>query len=693
MKFCIVSPPTVTEFEKDLAETDVIVRLAEHAPVGVLTLMAVLQEKLGSVPELVEMNMLYYDYLRSEDHQSGSRQFYEYAIAHLLEKDFDVIGFGTICSSYPLTLRIAEGLHQARPDVRILLGGPQASAVDVPTLRNFPFVDFVVRFEAEESLPHLLRALEHGEDLSKVNGITYRHGSEILRTESAPVIADLDALPLPAYEHYPYLEKARYIPLELGRGCPYACTFCSTNEFFRRRFRLKTPSLIVEQMTQLKAQYGIAIFDLIHDMFTVNRKKVVEFCQALLESDEKFHWNCSARTDRVDDELLALMEKAGCRGIFFGIETGSERMQQIVKKRIVLSDAMARIRTASELGMQTAVSLITGFPDETNEDFHDTVDFFVKSLRFENATPQLHILAPLPDTPIHRQYREELSFDDIFSDMSHQGWDQDPQDRQLIASHPDVFPNFFAVPTPLDRAYIKEVRSFLLCSVSRFRYLLVTLHRDSGNILDVFREFEQSRKQHASSSTDESVGMCSYYQTDVFRNDFIKFVAEQYVPQSCNADSIRAILTYSSAFDEVMVEDPAADMPDSDEIQDGKMYRVAFKPETVPVLADEVRLLHVNVDFHQLMQILIEEQELGDVARRNMTLASRKLPGRWPEVLQLSPMSAAVLELCDGVNTVDEIIAKMGELPSSLAGVPRDKAAFIGFELLRHDGLVAEASA
>src|SRR5262249_8992500 len=131
---------------------------------------------------------------------------------------------------------------------------------------------------------------------------------------------------------FPGVRHCRHFPLELGRGCPFSCTFCSTNDFFRRRFRLKSPAHMIAEMRRVKETYGIDSFELVHDMFTVDRKRVVEFCEALIASQEEFTWGCSARTDCVDEELIAFMARAGCRGIFFGIETGSRRMQRIIDK-------------------------------------------------------------------------------------------------------------------------------------------------------------------------------------------------------------------------------------------------------------------------------------------------------------------------------------------------------------------------
>ena len=365
---------------------------------------------------------------------------------------------------------------------RLIFGGPQAFGGGCGySWRRI--LSSIMWFAAkrEESFPALIRTIAADALPEGVAGVTYRHGGKVVRSPSAPIIRELDDLPLPAFHLYPELKNCHYVPLELGRGCPFGCTFCSTNDFFRRRYRLKSPARVIEQMRHVRDTYGITTFDLIHDMFTVDRKRVAAFCDAIIATGEKFYWNCSARTDCIDDQMIALMERAGCRGIFFGIETGSVRLQKIVKKNLDLKGAVERIACADSHGITTAVSLITGFPEESMDDLRDTVHFFVDSLRFDHAEPQLHILAPLAETPLESQYRGELVFDDIQSDMSHQGWRQDPVDREMIQEHRDIFANFYSLPAPgLQRAYLRELRDFLLNGAVRFRWLMAALHQDSG---------------------------------------------------------------------------------------------------------------------------------------------------------------------------------------------------------------------
>src|SRR5437016_12493887 len=156
MKVCLVGAPTAHEFDdRALGEADALQAIAEHAPLGVLSLAAVLEER-GLHPEVLDLNRLYYDFRRNnESHESD---FSRFAASYFRERKFDFVGFGSVCSSYPVTLRIACEVKRQRPASVVAFGGPQASAVDVATLEAYP-IDFVVRGEAEQTLPQLLEAL------------------------------------------------------------------------------------------------------------------------------------------------------------------------------------------------------------------------------------------------------------------------------------------------------------------------------------------------------------------------------------------------------------------------------------------------------------------------------------------------------------------------------------------------------
>src|SRR5437660_3176998 len=532
MKVCLISAPTASQLENPaVGETDAARMMGELAPVGILSLAAVLEAR-GLQPEVVDLNRVYYSW--SQDSNRDKTDFCSFAGAYFAARDFDFFGFSTVCSSYPLTLRIAAEVKQAHRKSVVVLGRPQASVVDASPLRAFPWIDLVVRGEAEQTLPELVDALAGGGPIEAVPGITFRRDGEIARNPDAPLVLDLDALPFPAFHLFPDIRFCRHFPLELGRGCPFACTFCSTNDFFRRRFRLKSPERMIAEMRRVKQTYGIDSFELVHDMFTVDRKRVVAFCEALLESKEKFTWGCSARTDCVDEELIALMAQAGCRGIFFGIETGSSRMQKIIDKGLELNDSAERVRSCDKFQINTAVSLMAGFPEETIEDLRGTAAFFVDSLRYDHADPQLSILAPLADTPIQKQHKDSLVLDDDVADMSYRGWHQDAGDCEMIAGHPEIFSSFYSVPMPfLERDFLKELSDFLLNGMRAFRKLLLGLHQDSGNIVDVFQQWLEWRRKNG---IDFSNGdRTAYYAQGGFGLDFFRFVRQLYIPTQSKA--------------------------------------------------------------------------------------------------------------------------------------------------------------
>ncbi|MEU8434102.1 radical SAM protein [Streptomyces sp. NPDC029216] len=665
-----------------MAENRAKQMVSETVPLGVLSLAAVL-EKGGQQPLIVDLNRWYHEFLRK--HHSGEAgvdgelvEFSAFAAERIKLLPADVYGFSTICSSYPLTLRIAETVKQAKPHSVIILGGPQASVVDVPSMQAFPFIDYVVRGEGEESLPLLLDALDSGCSPAPIEGITFRAGAQVVRNPNAPVIKDLDDLPTPAFHLHPFIKECRDLPLELGRGCPFACEFCSTNDFFRRRFRLKSPGRVLEEMRKVKQEYGITAFDLVHDMFTVDRRKVVEFCETLLESGESFQWSCSARTDCIDEELIALMYRAGCRGIFFGIETGSARMQKIVKKRIDLHEAMERLECADRYGIKTAASLITGFPEETLEDLRGTIAFLMDALRLDHVEPQLHLLAPLADTPIQRRYADQLTLDGIYSDMSHQGWQQSSEDREMIAAHPEVFPNFYTVPTPwLEKSYLKELREFVLVGMQRFRWLLIALHQDSGDLLTVFDAWRAWRLPRGGQEWTSSFDVSAYYAHLDFQNELFQFLESAYLTPSVNPSHpvIVEMLRLERAVCRLRKE------------ADGEQRRADARPG-VPHVPSSISLLRLAVDYEQLIACLRRRDSLASLPARSSTLARVAKEGEEVSYFSLSPLSVELLELCDGVRSKDEIIEAFACSDPDTGGVDARKAGIFGLEVLRQQGLV-----
>jgi radical SAM superfamily enzyme YgiQ (UPF0313 family) len=686
MKVCLISAPTANQLNSAMSEADAARTMGELAPVGILSLAAVLEAK-GMQPEVADLNRVYYSWLR--DPASQKKGFANFAADCFSGREIDFFGFSTVCSSYPLTLRIAAEVKRRHPKSIVALGGPQASVVDTATIRAYPSVDLIVRGEAEQTLPDLVSALAEERSLAAIPGITFRRlpDGEIVRNPDAPLVLDLDALSFPAFHLFPDVRFCRHFPLELGRGCPFSCTFCSTNDFFRRRFRLKSPAHMIREMRRVRQTYGISSFELVHDMFTVDRKRVVEFCEALIESKEEFTWGCSARTDCIDEELIALMARAGCRGIFFGIETGSRRMQKIIDKGLELGDSAERVRSCDKFRIKTAVSLMAGFPEETMDDLRDTAAFFVDSLRHDHADPQLSILSPLADTPIQKQHRDSLVLNDGVADMSYRGWPQELEDHAMIVEHPEIFSSFYSVPLPhLDREFLKELRDFLLSSQRAFRRLLLGLHQDSGNIVDVFQQWQQWRSENGVQFS--SGERTAYYAQSGFAADFLRFVRLHYIPAASQAPvAITALMEYEAALlggeaGAGHASEAGLDLQDDEEL---------LAPDSRPQLRPGTNVITIPADYQEIVRRLRQRSPLRDLPERPVKLAIRRGTEGDPEVRQLTPLSAELLNLCAENLTVSEIAAEFRQRKLEVSGVSADKLCLAGIEILRQQRLIALA--
>lgn len=370
---------------------------------------------------------------------------YTKAANDILSHSPDAVGFTTLGCSFLFAVRVAEIIKLRRPAVPILLGGPHATMLDRKILETYTQFEIVVRHEAEETLPPLLGRLQE-RAFSDIPGITWRVGDEIRSTPGLPKIEDLDELPILPYDLYPVPELGLdLMRVEAGRGCPFECTFCSTSSFFQRSYRLKSPERLVHEMDLLHERYGVNEFKLDHDLFTVDRRKVRAFCKAV--EDRNYRWRVSARTDCVDEELLQEMAVAGCIGLYFGIETGSQRMQRIAQKRLKLAEVDRILDVAQSLGIETTVSFITGYPEELREDQDATLDMLGTCFRRpqELCTPQLHILVPEPGTPLFHKYGQSLKYDGYTTKFNARLLSE--SDAAHIRSHPELYSTYYYYPT------------------------------------------------------------------------------------------------------------------------------------------------------------------------------------------------------------------------------------------------------
>ncbi|MGH2720382.1 MAG: RiPP biosynthesis radical SAM protein ApyD [Actinomycetota bacterium] len=421
-----------------------LARLDVHPHLGLLALAAV-AEAGGHNVEIFDPKRL----IRSGQLPYDST-LYERVAADLLSKRVDVVGFTTLGCSFLFALGVAAILKRREPGMPVLLGGPHATMLHRQILERFEQVDIVVRHEADEIFPAVLDELE-GRRFDHIPGISWRGSdarSRLRSTDGKPKVENLDSLPFVSYDHYPVPQLGLdLLRIEAGRGCPFNCTFCSTASFFQRSFRLKSAERLVRELDMLHERYGFVDFKLDHDMFTVNRRKVREFCEAV--EGRGYRWRASARVDCVDVELLTTMAASGCVGLYFGIETGSARMQKICQKRLDLELVGPILDASIRLGIETTASFITGYPEEAAQDQDDTLDMLGRCFR-RSCLPQLHMLAPEPGTPMFDRLGATIEYDGYSGRYNAELVGS--EDETLVRGHPDIFQTYYFYPAEMPRA-------------------------------------------------------------------------------------------------------------------------------------------------------------------------------------------------------------------------------------------------
>ena len=459
-----------------------LARLDVHPHLGLLALAAVAEAdghdvQIFDPKRLIRSGELPYD-----------ATLYERVAEDLLSRPVDMVGFTTLGCSFLFALGVAEIIKRRDPAMPVLFGGPHATMLHRQILERFEQVDVVVRHEADEIFPAVLAGLER-RAFDDIPGISWRTPERLRFTDGKPKVQDLDSLPFVTYDHYPVAELGLdLLRIEAGRGCPFNCTFCSTAMFFQRSFRLKSAARLVKELDILHERYGFVDFKLDHDMFTVNKRKVREFCEAV--EGRGYRWRASARVDCVDVDLLTKMAESGCVGLYFGIETGSVRMQKICQKRLDLDLVEPILDAATGLGIETTASFITGYPEETASDQNDTLDLLGRCFR-RSCLPQLHMLAPEPGTPMFDQLGATIEYDGYSG-----RYNAEPvgtHDEALVRSHPDIFQTYYFYPAAMPRpAYVFAVEA--VDALRRLgplvvRYLLRAYDGKLSELVDDLRRF------------------------------------------------------------------------------------------------------------------------------------------------------------------------------------------------------------
>jgi radical SAM superfamily enzyme YgiQ (UPF0313 family) len=358
-------------------------------------------------------------------------------------RDYQVAGFQAYTRSVREVQQGLEKVKSINPDVITVIGGPHPSG-DPDGSMNYLKTDYAFRGEAEIGLVQLLKKLDGSEDrkFEDINNLIWRDNGTVVRNPLQP-IEDLDVVGMPAWEminpnDYPYApigafsKKFPLTSISSTRGCPYRCTFCANNTIMGRKVRARSADIVLKEMELLHDKYGIREFQIIDDNFTSKKELTLGVCQGILDRswDIILSFPNGGRLSTLDEDILHLLERAGCYSLGLGIESGSpstlknmKKAQSVdeIKKQVNLIHRVTKIRTTG--------FFIIGYPTETKEDVMQTIELS-KELPIDRA--QFTICLPVPGSEMTEQMIKEGKLQDVdFSDISFQNIVHVPEDMTL----------------------------------------------------------------------------------------------------------------------------------------------------------------------------------------------------------------------------------------------------------------------
>lgn len=380
------------------------------------------------------------------------------------EQQPDFVCFSTTTSSFLDGIRLAHKVREARPSARCVFGGVHLSALRERLLAEYPVIDFGVVGEGEETLRELVES--EGQRLGDIRGLIHRQKDRVVFNGYREHLLDMDSLPFPLYEKlhgfpdsyrlpifsYP---KAPNTTIITSRGCPYTCSYCDRS-VFRRSYRYNSPQYMLNYLLHLRQRFNIRHVNIYDDTFTLKRQRVLDFCQLKISSGLKMTFNCAARTEQLDREMLVQLKRAGCWMISLGIETGDPQLLQRHRSYLpsqVLENPLQNIRETvlliKECGIRVKGLFMMGLPGETGESIRKSMQY-VFSLPLDDFN--LSKLTPFPGAPMYRDIRRHGSFEETWELMNAANFTFVPHGftrDELEELHLDFYRRYFSRPSTL----------------------------------------------------------------------------------------------------------------------------------------------------------------------------------------------------------------------------------------------------
>jgi len=351
---------------------------------------------------------------------------YERVIQEIKKFKPDLIGISAVTPSIVKTAKLAKMIKNIYPSIPIVIGGAHFTALPEKTLLDFPYFDYGIIGEGEETIVELVETLSANRNPLEVDGVAFCKDGKIYLGQKRDVIENLDSLPFPAWEllegfpyrYNPAIFKYKKLPsthIVSARGCPNKCIFCD-NSVFGNSIRFHSAEYVVEMVKYLVKNFKIKDIIFEDDQFLINKERIEKICTGFLKYKLNISWSCSGRVNSINDiSLLKLMKKSGCWLINYGIESGNQKILDFAKKSITLSQIEKAVQLTHKVGILSKGYFIFGFPGETEKTMKNTIKF-AKKLPLSDIS--IFMLTPFPGSEIYNIAKNYGEIEENFEKMN-----------------------------------------------------------------------------------------------------------------------------------------------------------------------------------------------------------------------------------------------------------------------------------
>ena len=446
MKICLIYPIWQPSFyENEIG--------CHWPPIGIAYIAAYLRKHRHEVTLIERRSLIGKRYALSQDEMLN-----KLTIEKLQTIKPDYVG---ITATTPLILdayETARVVKKYNKNISVIVGGCHPTALPETTLNECPEIDVVVIGEGELTMLDLVS----GKPYKTINGIAYREANKIILTPRRGFHQNLDDFPFPArdlFDKNKYFQNDSYLirgylvkgtGILAARGCPFRCNFCQSGQLAvsgtGNYMRFHSPEYVIEQIQQLIKDFGLNGILFTEDLFSAKKENVSKICELMLKNkiNNEIKWAANLRVDTVEKDLLDLMKGAGCVQVVYGCESGSQRTLNRMKKKTTVEKNHKAIQLAKQSGLEVEVNMIVGTPDETKDDFLETIDFLKKAKPHRVNRGKFY---PLPGTPFYEELKQNGKLKDmkIWSDL----WDLYVPNEHTFAN---ITPNdFVKLQAKMDR--------------------------------------------------------------------------------------------------------------------------------------------------------------------------------------------------------------------------------------------------